>query len=68
MLAWSPPEASVTMRRRSNADIDSAAEVGFLLDADGRFPVIDAGIAAAALPADPHLVWNALRKLALEFH
>ena len=33
-----------------------------------RLPVVDAGIPAAVLPADPHLVWNAFWQLALEFH
>ena len=54
--------------QRRYTDIDGAAAVSFLLGADGRLPVIDAGIPAAVLLLDPHLVWNVLRQLALEFH
>ena len=54
--------------QRRYTDIDGTAEVSFLLGGDGRLPVIDAGIPAAVLLLDPHLVWKALRQLALEFH
>ena len=54
--------------QRCYPDIDGATEVGFLLGVDGRLPVINAGVPAAVLLPDPHLIGDVLRQLSLEFH